>query len=367
MVFVIRERSGGGWDHGGRSPIVASREQGDGLARLASSRDRAEADRARAVLLTLRGWTKRAHQPSFRRPRGCRSRLALDVHALWRRRPRLARSQRTSAGEGASGAGRRRGSLVGACGGPAELDVAATRLGDRTAHGRHNLQVAALGCAAKKGGLSYRRPRHTLKGRQDADAVERVGLRLALRKAQAEAGDIVLLHADESEALTHPYLARAWAKRGADLRVPAPGQSSKVAMMGARNAATGELLVVTSKTKRSADFVKLLEEIDRLFGPAPGAARKPVAIVLDNGPIHRSKATTKALAARAHWLTVEWLPKYAPELNEIERAWRDMKSHHLAHQTFADQAELEDAIRQAVAAINTERSARPLANFRISA
>lgn len=197
--------------------------------------------------------------------------------------------------------------------------------------------------------------------------MERVGLRLALRKAQAEAGDIVLLHADESEALTHPYLARAWAKRGADLRVPAPGQSSKVAMMGARNAATGELLVVTSKTKRGADFVKLLEEIDRLFGPAPGAARKPVAIVLDNGPIHRSKATTKALAARAHWLTVEWLPKYAPELNEIERAWRDIKSHHLAHQTFADQAELDDAIRQAVAAINTERSARPLANFRISA
>jgi hypothetical protein len=37
---------------------------------------------------------------------------------------------------------------------------------------------------------------------------------------------------DESEALTHPYLARAWAKRGADLRVPAPGQSKKVAMTG---------------------------------------------------------------------------------------------------------------------------------------
>jgi hypothetical protein len=48
-------------------------------------------------------------------------------------------------------------------------------------------------------------------------------------KAQAEADDIVLLFADESEALTHPYLARAWAKRGADLRVPAPGQAKKVA------------------------------------------------------------------------------------------------------------------------------------------
>jgi hypothetical protein len=31
-------------------------------------------------------------------------------------------------------------------------------------------------------------------------------------KQQAEAGDIILLSADESEALTHPYLAHAWAK-----------------------------------------------------------------------------------------------------------------------------------------------------------
>ncbi len=38
--------------------------------------------------------------------------------------------------------------------------------------------------------------------------IDRVGLRLKLRRQQAEAGDIVLLYADESEALTHPYLAR---------------------------------------------------------------------------------------------------------------------------------------------------------------
>jgi hypothetical protein len=63
-----------------------------------------------------------------------------------------------------------------------------------------------------------------LKGRQTASEIERIGLRLQLRQQQAEAGDIVLLYGDESEALTHPYLARVWAKSGADLRVPAPGQ-----------------------------------------------------------------------------------------------------------------------------------------------
>ena len=38
-------------------------------------------------------------------------------------------------------------------------------------------------------------------GTQNAAEVERVGLRLQLRKRQAEAGDIVLLYGDESEAL----------------------------------------------------------------------------------------------------------------------------------------------------------------------
>jgi transposase len=197
--------------------------------------------------------------------------------------------------------------------------------------------------------------------------MDRVGLRLKLRRQQAEAGDIVLLYADESEALTHPYLARAWAKRGADLRIPAPGQAKKVAMMGAFDWVSRRLTVTTSRTKRSTDFIAFLEELDRLYGPKPGHKSKPVVIVLDNGPIHVSKATQTALAARAHWLTVEWLPKYAPELNDIELTWRDLKAHHLAHRTFADAGALDAAIHAAVAALNAERNTHPLAKLRISA
>ena len=90
--------------------------------------------------------------------------------------------------------------------------------------------------------------------------MDRAGLRRKLLKAQAEAGDIVLLFGDESEALTHPYLAHAWAKRGADLRVPAPGRAAKVAMLGVLDWARRDLVVRTSRTKRSSDVIALLEE-----------------------------------------------------------------------------------------------------------
>jgi transposase len=41
----------------GKSPVTASEEQKAALEALASSRDRGEADRARAILLTLEGWS----------------------------------------------------------------------------------------------------------------------------------------------------------------------------------------------------------------------------------------------------------------------------------------------------------------------
>lgn len=190
---------------------------------------------------------------------------------------------------------------------------------------------------------------------------------MKLLKKQAKANDIALIFADESEALTHPYLARAWARRGADLRIPAPGQAKKIAMMGALNFANNHLTVTTSPTKRSADFIDLLAEIDGIYGPGPGKPIKPTILVLDNGPVHTSKLTRKALEERTHWLTVEWLPKYAPELNDIEPAWKALKATELAHQTFIDVDDLDKAIHRAVKNRNKERCDHSWGKSRISA
>lgn len=138
-------------------------------------------------------------------------------------------------------------------------------------------------------------------------------------------------------------------------------------MLGSLDHKTRQLVVHTSNTKRSTDFVAHLEQLDRLYGPKPGQPTKPVVLVEDNGPIHTSKLSKAALAARGHWLSVEWLPKYAPELNDIETVWRDLKAHHLAHQTFADADALDQGIHKAVVALNSERKRVPLDELRISA
>ena len=50
----------------GKSPIAATNEQIAALEALAASRNRGEADRARAVLLTLEGWTSAEIAQAFR-------------------------------------------------------------------------------------------------------------------------------------------------------------------------------------------------------------------------------------------------------------------------------------------------------------
>src|SRR4051794_40765051 len=132
---------------------------------------------------------------------------------------------------------------------PAGMDVGPARGRGGGAHRRDGLAGSPERGPAK-GGYRWRRPRHTLKGRQDADAVERAGLRLRLLRQQAAAGDIHLLFGDEAEALTHPYLAHCWAARGADLRVEAPGRARKRALLGVLDHAKRELVVLTSGTKR---------------------------------------------------------------------------------------------------------------------
>src|SRR4051794_41538285 len=89
-------------------------------------------------------------------------------------------------------------------------------------------------------------------------------------------------------------------------------------MLGVLDWGRRKLIMRTSRTKRSSDFIALLEEIDRRYGPKLGVMLKPVVLVLDNGPIHTSKASRAALAAAAPWFRSGCLRKTAPGCNEFE-------------------------------------------------
>src|SRR3954454_7364155 len=319
----------------GKSKLTADAAERAVLRDLSKSEHRGEADRARAILLTLEG----------RRAGEIAAVLGVHLSTVRNWRGYFAHS-------GVAGLRRRQRPGQQAKIGPHAGAIAAAILTDDVRHDGGWTLPRLCAEIARRGGpaISPRWLAHQLrqrglpgggratpsksartqrapgrKERQDAAAVEASRQRLRDLKIRATAGAIELVFLDQSEALTHPYLARCWARRSTELRIQAPGQAKKRAMLGAFDPLRRRLLVHTSATKRSTDFVALLDQLGAAYGTAERA--RPLVAVLDNGPIHTSKLTTKALAARP-WLTLEWLPKYAPELNDIERCWRDLKQHY---------------------------------------
>ena len=69
--------------------------------------------------------------------------------------------------------------------------------------------------------------------------------------------------------------------------------------------------------------------------------------------------TGGALATRP-WITIEWLPRYTSELNDIKNSWRDLKIHYLVHLTFADDNDLGGVIRTTGHELNQEKANRHL-------
>lgn len=129
----------------GKSPLTATAEQRAGLERQAASRNREEADRARAILLSLSGWTSITIGEALRGTGRHGARLALCLHAPGA----CASGAGCGAGEGASrlaggagGAGRPGGQ-------PKQLDFAAAGRRDREAHLPADFALAVVRGAAQ--------------------------------------------------------------------------------------------------------------------------------------------------------------------------------------------------------------------------
>ena len=147
-----------------------------------------------------------------------------------------------------------------------------------------------------------------------------------------------LHHQDETHAETNPYLSRVWHRRGQQPTIPAAGTNRRVTVFGSVEVFGRGRVEVVCAGQDSACFVRYLQALEERYL----ATGREVYLVLDNGPAHTSKVSTAALAQRAAWLHVIWLPRYSPEFNEKERAWRWLKRDHRSHlardlRTFVDE------------------------------
>jgi transposase len=82
---------------------------------------------------------------------------------------------------------------------------------------------------------------------------------------------------------------------------------------------------------------------------------RPLLIVWDRLPAHRSALVQQFIALSEGHIVAEYLPPYAPELNPVEYIWAYWKQHELPNVCPKDYMELSRSARQALRRMRPKR------------
>ncbi len=83
--------------------------------------------------------------------------------------------------------------------------------------------------------------------------------------------------------------------------------------------------------------------------------RRPIVLVWDGLPGHKSQAMQAYLRQQRAWLRVERLPGYAPDLNPVETLWGNLKGQELANRCAANLGEAAQALRRGMRRVRRRR------------
>jgi putative transposase len=163
-------------------------------------------------------------------------------------------------------------------------------------------------------GLVWRRPRPVLQ-RRDPDRQQILaGLRQLLL---ALPDDETVLFQDEVDLNLNPKIGSMWMRRGQQAEVATPGDNAKRYLAGSLHWRTGALLTTVGDRRDSQLFVEHLHELRRRL-----RRYRVIHVICDNAKFHHNAWEVWEFCYRhGDRVVLHFLPKYAPELNPIERVW----------------------------------------------
>jgi len=206
------------------------------------------------------------------------------------------------------------------------------------------LGLTAVGELLAKLGLTPQKPLQRAYQR-DPEAIEkwrRETFPAIARRAKVEGGEVFFW--DESGFRADAVHGRTWGVKGQTPIVERPGQRQSISAASAVTA-KGAFWYCTYQGGLNADlFVGLLRRLMR-------HRSKPVHLVVDGLPAHKTKLVKDYVASTDGRLTLHLLPGYAPELNPDELVWSHVKRTGVARTPLRKGEKLRDKIEAQLAAI----------------
>jgi transposase len=132
-----------------------------------------------------------------------------------------------------------------------------------------------------------------------------------------------------------------WAPRGETPIQYASARHDRLSVIGAVSLAPRRRRITTyfrfhDDNIHAQDVVSFVRDLHR-------SQQGCLILVLDRFNVHRA-AVRQLCQRRPHWLEVEWLPAYAPDLNPVEAMWSCTKHGDLANYLPEDLYELGGAV-----------------------
>ena len=206
------------------------------------------------------------------------------------------------------------------------------------------LGVTAVGALLARLGLTPQKPLQRAYQR-DPEAIARWQSERypeIAKQAKATGGEVYFW--DESGFRADTVHGKTWAKQGETPVVECPGQRQSISAASAVNA-RGAFWYCTYEGGLNAElFVKLLKRMMR-------GRVKPVHLVVDGLPAHKTKLVKEYVASTGGMLTLHVLPGYAPELNPDELVWSHMKRSGVARSPLRRGEKLKHKIEAQLAKI----------------
>ena len=189
----------------------------------------------------------------------------------------------------------------------------------------------------KRLGYSWKRFRKSLKKKQNQQEYERKLAELKQLLDLYRMDYIDLYFADESGFNQEAYVPYGWQPKGEYIEIT-PSKSKGTQVFGVMSL-DNELSAYSFKgSMNSQTVIACLEAFQQEI-------KQPTVVVLDNAPIHQSKAfQAKIQQWQQQDLYIFFLPTYSPHLNPIEILWRKIKYEWLNYEDIQTQKQLDQRL-----------------------
>lgn len=186
-------------------------------------------------------------------------------------------------------------------------------------------------------GYKWKRTRQSLKMFRDQDLFDKQKQEIGQLMNLDKEGYIDLYFADESHFGLTPNVPYAWQHKDNPILLPCR-KSQKLSVFGLMNLKCKLFSKVQIGGFKSLDVIACIDDFVKTI-------EKRTILVLDNAPIHRSKAFKRKIKEwQNNDLYIYFLPPYSPELNKIEILWRFIKYKWLPFDAFVNFQNLKERL-----------------------